>query len=84
MDEPAQRSGKAALVRALDVPRNAKWGIGFGFTVAVAAFLWRISVGIQRPILLYVALLFVLGLSLAGLTTAVLTLFSAIRLAREV
>lgn len=47
----------------------------FGFFVVIP--------GTYRSPALYVALGFVLAVSLGGLATAVLTLFSAVRLARE-
>ena len=84
MSEGNEPSGRAAFVRALNVRRNARWGFGFGALVAVAVFGFFVVIpGTIRSRAYYVALGFVLALSLGGLTTAVLTLFSAIRLARR-
>ena len=77
-------SGRGAFVRALDVRRNARWGFAFGVLVAVAVFVFFVVVpGTYRSTLFYVALGFVLAVSLGGLATALLTLRSAVRLARE-
>lgn len=77
-------SGRAALVRALHVRRNAKIGVGFGVLAALAVFAFFVVIpGTYRSALFYVALAFVLAVSLGGLATAVLTLGSAIRLARS-
>ncbi len=84
MSESREPSGRAAFVRALNVRRNAQWGFAFGALVAVAVFVFFVLVpGTYRPTPLYLALGFVLTVSFGGLTTAVLTLFSAIRLAKE-
>jgi hypothetical protein len=84
VSQDPQPSGRAALVRALNVQRNAVVGFAFGVLVAVAVFGFFVVIpGTYRAVEYYAALAFVLALSLGGLATAVLTLFSAIRLARE-
>ena len=83
MSESDQQSGAAAMVAALNVPRNAK--LGFGLSVAITAALVAVFVvpGTARPAYLYGALSFVLVVSLGGLLTAVFTIVSAVRLARR-
>jgi hypothetical protein len=77
-------SGKAALLEALDVPRNARRGFAFGFVVTLAVFVFFVVVpGTTRSPLYYVALAFVLAAGLGGLATTVLTVRSAYRLSRE-
>lgn len=84
MSERSEPSGRAALVRALNVRRNARWGFAIGVLVTVVVFGFFVVIpGTYRSPALYVALGFVLAVSLGGLATAVLTLFSAVRLARE-
>lgn len=84
MSESNEPSGRAALVRALNVQRNAKIGFAFGVLVSIAVFVFFVVIpGTYRSVLLYVALSFVLAVSLGGLATAVLTMGSAVRLARE-
>lgn len=84
VSERTEPSGRAAFVRALNVRRNAKWGFAISLVVTLAVFGFFVVVpGTYRSPALYVALGFVLAVSLGGLTTAVFTLFSAIRLARE-
>lgn len=78
-----ESSGKAAFVRALNVRRNAALGLAVGVAVAVAVFVgFVLRPETSRSPLLYVALAFVLAVSLGGLVATVLTLGSAIRLAR--
>jgi uncharacterized YccA/Bax inhibitor family protein len=76
--------GRAALVRALDVRRNARRGFGFAlaFTLAVFAF-FVVVPGTARPTPWYLALAFVLAAALGGLATAVLTAHSAYRLSKD-
>ena len=83
MSESEQESGAAAMVAALNVPRNAK--AGFGLAVALTAVIVAVFVlpGTARPAYLYGALAFVLIASLGGLLTAVFTVASAVRLARS-
>lgn len=84
VSERTEPSGRAAFVRALNVRRNAKWGFAVSLVVTLAVFGFFVVVpGTTRPSVLYVGLGFVLAVSLGGLATAVLTFFSAIRLARE-
>ncbi|WP_425433296.1 DUF7536 family protein [Haloarcula rubra] len=83
MSESEQQSGPAAMMAALNVPRNAK--LGFGLAVLVTAAIVAVFVlpGTARPSALYVALAFVLVVSLGGLLTTVFTVVSAVRLARR-
>lgn len=85
VSEQTQTSGRAAFLQALNVRRNALAGFAFALVVTVAVFGFFVVIpGTYRSVGYYLALAFVLVLSLGGLATAVLTLFSAIRLAREV
>uniref|UniRef100_UPI0035BF309E DUF7536 family protein n=1 Tax=Halostella litorea TaxID=2528831 RepID=UPI0035BF309E len=79
------------FMRALDVPRNAKIsavaGVGFaavlyGFFVVAPAVLSGVPARGRSP-LLYLALAFVAAVTSAMLFVTVLTLVSAVRLARE-
>ncbi|MFC7018585.1 DUF7536 family protein [Halomicroarcula sp. GCM10025743] len=82
-DPDGQRqSGKAAMVTALNVPRNAKVGFAGALVVTAAIFALFVLPGTQRPAYLYLALGFVLAASLGGLLTVLLTVVSAVRLAR--
>ncbi|WP_434737249.1 DUF7536 family protein [Haloarcula montana] len=83
MSDREQPSGRAAMVQALNVPRNAKLGFGFALVVTGLVFATFVLPGTGRPAYLYLALAFVLAMSLGGLTTAVLTIGSAVRLARR-
>lgn len=84
MSEQNQPSERVAFARALNVRRNAIAGFAFALAVTLAVFGFFVVIpGAARARGYYVALAFVLALSLGGLATAVLTLFSAIRLARE-
>lgn len=80
----SESSGAAAMVTALNVPRNAK--LGFGLAVVLTATIVTLFVvlpGTTRPAYLYGALAFVLVVSLGGLLTACFTVVSAVRLARS-
>ena len=82
MSEP--ESGAAAMVAALNVVRNAKFGFGLAALVTGAIVtLFVVVPGTTRPAYLYVALAFVLTVSLGGLLTALFTAVSAVRLARS-
>lgn len=84
MSERSEPSGRVAFARALNVRRNAIAGFGFALAVTGGVFGFFVVIpGVSRSPAYYVALAFVLALSLGGLATTVLTLFSAIRLARE-
>ncbi|WP_420828707.1 DUF7536 family protein [Halomicrobium salinisoli] len=84
MPERQPESGRAALVRALGVRRNAAWGFALAVAVTAAVFAFFVLIpGTQRPTAYYWALAFVLAISLGGLLTAAFTLVSAVRLARE-
>lgn len=78
------RPGTAALVAALDVPRNA--AVGFAVGVALAAFFVYGAVtgpsGQYSPVA-YLALGFVLAVAVGLFLTLVLTLVSAYRLSRN-
>ncbi|MFB6184679.1 MAG: hypothetical protein ABEI96_09010 [Haloarculaceae archaeon] len=77
-------TGTAAFLRALHVRRNARRGLAVGVVVAVAVYVFFVAIpGTYRNSLYYVALAFVLAVSVAGLATVVLLLVSARRLARE-
>lgn len=81
-DQP-ERSGKVAFVRALNVRRNAALGLAVGAVVAAAVFVrFVLRPETLRPEPFYVALAFVLAVSLGGLVATVLTIGSAVRLAR--
>ncbi len=83
VSESEPESGAAAMVAALNVPRNAKYG--FSLSVLLTAGLVALFVlpGTARPTYLYGALAFVLVVSLGGLLTALFTVVSAVRLARS-
>ena len=82
MSEP--ESGAAAMVAALNVVRNAKFGFGLAALVTGAIVtLFVVVPGTTRPAYLYAALAFVLTVSLGGLLTALFTAVSAVRLARS-
>lgn len=84
----AAPGGRAALVRALNVRRNALLGFGIAALLTGAVFVRFVVVPgslyarASSP-LYYVALAFVLAASLGGLLAAVFTFGSAIRLIRE-
>jgi hypothetical protein len=72
------------MVAALNVVRNAKFGFGLAALVtATIVTLFVVVPGTTRPAYLYVALAFVLTVSLGGLLTALFTAVSAVRLARS-
>jgi fucose permease len=75
---------QANFVAALNVRRNAIRGFGFSLlaTTAILA-LFVLLPGTRRPTHYFLALGFVLALSLGALVTAVLTLISAYRLAKK-
>lgn len=76
---------KARLVAALEVRRNALWGfsISTGLTVGVLAFFVLVP-GSVHPTPYYLALAFVLAMSLGALLTAVLVARTAVRVNEEV
>ena len=75
---------RANFAAALNVRRNAVRGFAFSllFTAAVLT-LFVFVPGTRRPAVYYLGLGFVLAAALGALTTTVLTLASAYRLARE-
>lgn len=77
-------SGKTAFVEALEVPRNARRGFGFGLVFTVAVFVFFVVIpGTNRSELYYLALAFVLAVGIGGIATAVLTMRTAYRLSKE-
>ncbi|WP_136716871.1 DUF7536 family protein [Halorientalis salina] len=77
-------SGTAAFVEALEVPRNARRGFGFGLAFTVATFVFFVVIpGVTRSPLYYVMLAFVLAVGIGGIATAVLTMRTAYRLSKE-
>jgi len=83
VSEPEPQSGAAAMVAALNVVRNAKFGFTLAILVTGALVALFVLPGTSRPAYLYAALSFVLVVSLGGLLTAVFTIVSAVRVARE-
>ncbi|MFC4548909.1 MULTISPECIES: DUF7536 family protein [Halorussus] len=84
MSQNVPERPRANFVAALNVRRNAVRGFAFGvlFTLAVLAFFVFLP-GTRRPSVYYVGLGFVLASALGALTTTVLTLISAYRLAKQ-
>jgi hypothetical protein len=92
--------GPARLIEALGVARNAKIGFGVGVGLAVLMYAYRVAElgGPVNPAtnatanatatpespVLFLMLAFVLATSAGALVTALLTVGSAIRLARDV
>ena len=78
-------SGGQALVRALNVPTNAKRGFGFSvvFTLVVVGIFVIDPGATTRSSYYYLALGFVLATTLGMLATAVLTGVSAYRLSKD-
>jgi len=76
-------SGVGALVEALRVRRNAAVGFGLG-TVVALVLLWGVAQGSgQYPLAYYAGLGFVLAFALGLLVTLLVTVGSAVRLARS-
>uniref|UniRef100_UPI00300F4CC7 DUF7536 family protein n=1 Tax=Haloarcula brevis TaxID=3111453 RepID=UPI00300F4CC7 len=71
------------MVAALNVPRNAKLGFALAGLFTAGLFALFVLPGTARPMGFYVGLAFVLAVSLGGLLTALLTVVSAVRLARQ-
>lgn len=77
------------LASALDVRRNALVGFGSGVVLAILAYAFRVgelagpSADTRGSPALFLLLAFVLAVSVGLLVTAVLTVRSAVRLARE-
>ncbi len=78
------------VVAALDIKRNAKLGFGSGIGLAAVAYVVRVG-ELLGPVaatrgspLLFFGLAIVLAVSAGALVTGVLTVRSAVRLAREV
>lgn len=85
MSEREDSGGRAALVEALRVRRNAKRGLATGVLVAGLVFLLFVVLpsDTARPMAYYGALAFVLAMTVAGLATAVFVAARAYRLTRE-
>lgn len=92
-DGRPERPPSIAFAEALSVPRNAKVGVLVGVLVSLGAYLWRVLelggpfAGTRTfPVLgvggYYLALAFTLATATALLVTTILTIGSAIRLAR--
>lgn len=84
VSESVPERPRANFVAALNVRRNAVRGFAFAVlaTAAVLA-LFVFLPGTRRPTPYYLALGFVFASALGALTTTVLTLVSAYRLAKE-
>ena len=93
-DEIPGRPPSGGLVRALNVPRNAKLGVATGLGLAVVVYLFRVLELLgpfagtrQYPVLgaegWFLLLAFVLASATALLVTGLLTLVSAYRLSQE-
>lgn len=85
----SQAGSLAAVVAALDIKRNAKLGFGSGIGLAAVAYVVRVG-ELLGPVpatrgspLLFFGLAIVLAVSAGALITGVLTVRSAVRLARE-
>jgi hypothetical protein len=87
-------SGPARLIRALDVPRNAAVGVGVGAVLAAALYFVRVlelfgpfagtrEFPVFGPEGWFLLLAFVLATTTAMIVTALLTVLSAVTLARE-
>jgi fucose permease len=75
---------RANFLAALNVRRNAVRGFAFGLLVTAGVLaLFVLLPGTHQPTAYYLGLGFVLAASLGALATAVLTLVSAYRLAKE-
>jgi uncharacterized membrane protein HdeD (DUF308 family) len=83
-DSETGRSGVAALVEALDVPRHARRGFAAGTLLAVGLFVFFVVVPDSggSPVA-YTALSVVFAVAAGLLVTGVLVAASAYRLARE-
>lgn len=93
-DDIPERPPSGGLVQALNVPRNATAGVVFGLLLALSVYLVRVFelfgpvLGTREyPVLgpqgWFLFLAFVLAATSAMLVTALLTVVSAYRLARE-
>ena len=93
-DEIPSRPPSGGLVQALNVPRNAMVGVATGLGLAVVVYLFRVLELLgpfagtrQYPILgpegWFLLLAFVLASATALFVTALLTVVSAYRLARD-
>jgi|GEM_PF-1452605 len=83
-DHDAPRSGRAALLAALEVRRRARIGFAAGVLVAAGVFvLFVVLPDATRDLPLYLALGAVLALSLGLLFTAALVLVAVVRFIRH-
>lgn len=80
-----ETSGRAAFLEALRVRQNAARGfvVGILFTAAVFLVFVILPAGIDRSMPYYLALAFVLALTVGGLVTVVLVGVRAYRLSKE-
>jgi len=84
VSETVPERPRANFLAALNVRRNAVRGFSFGLLVTAGVMaLFVFLPGTRRATPYYLALGFVLALSLGALATTVLTLLSAYRLAKE-
>jgi fucose permease len=85
VSQNGERNGRATLVEALRVRRNAKRGLAAGVLLAAVVFVVFVVLPSEttRSVPYYGALWFVLALTVGGLATAVLVAVRAYRLAKE-
>jgi len=84
LDATDAQRGRQAFVRALKVRRNAKLGVAVGVGFAALVFgVFVVAPATRRSPLWYVALGFVLAVSVAGGVAFCLTLLRAYRLSRQ-
>lgn len=84
-DDRPERPPTAQFLAALEVPRNAKWGLAAGTAFAAVLYLFFVVLApatAESPVL-YLGLAFVVAVSTAGIVTLALTLRMAIRLTRD-
>ncbi|WP_227352991.1 DUF7536 family protein [Haladaptatus salinisoli] len=87
-EEIPERPATAKLIEALNVRRNAAIGFAVSIALTVLVYVYRVVIVGEVPgqagtPVYYLALGFVLAISLGALLTAVLTFVSARRIARE-
>jgi len=78
-------TGPGRLLEALDARRNAVVGFAVGALVTAAVFMFFVVLpgATARSPVYYAALAFVLAMALGGLATALLLVYRAYRLSRE-
>lgn len=88
-EDAPERSPRARLVEALSVARNLKIGLAVGVAFAALVYAVRVlellgpTTDSRGGPVLFLALAFVLAVTLGALVATALTLVRAIRLARE-